>query len=255
MPDYNAGRRWIKARRGNLVGHLPGRAESICGVFVHATRSGRFGNDDGPGTENWGNHPGNPGGFQDIIIGGTGQQVQCCRWDLNEQPLWAGGDGGGSTWNAQQYYLHVEVSQGTIDSPFTEESIESAAQFTAEQSRIYGFEIVRIPFLAQVGVPPEGICDHQNSANGRKLGKSDPGPLWPWDRFIARARELAQQEDGMTDDQVKEIVRAILRDEVTELGASRDQVMDALVRRQRAMGRAATLADVIKANDPQEVPA
>lgn len=211
MVDYNAGRRFIKARNSWLVGHLPYRGQTIRGIFVHATRSGHSAGDDGPGTENWFGHPANGtvangGAMADMIIYESGQQVQCIHWELDEQPLWAGGWGGSETWNAQQFYIHVEMAQGTIDDPFTPEQMESLAQFTAEMARRYAFVVQRILFLSQVGKAPDGICDHEHSANGVKLGKSDPGPLFPWSDFIARANTLLQpEEEPMTPAERAEI--------------------------------------------------
>jgi hypothetical protein len=209
MSDYNASRRFIRARRADLVGILPGRAHQIRGVFLHSTRSGRCGNPlEGVGTENWMSHPGNPGAAYDALIYPDGQQVQATRWDRDEQPLWAAGWGNAGTWSAQQNYIHIEIAQACIDDPFTPEQIESAAQWTAEIFRpLVAPFIERIPFLAQVGTAPYGVADHQHSANGRKLGKSDPGPLWPWADYLARANQLLHEEETMTPEQLARLER------------------------------------------------
>lgn len=196
MKDYNAERRFIRARLDRLVGHLPNRRNTIKGVFLHTTRSGRCGNPvECEGTENWMFHPSNKGSAYDGLVCGSGQQIKAMRWEEDEQPLWAGGYGDEGTWNAQQFYVHLEIAQACIDDPFTDEQVESTAQWTAELAKRYFFDISRIAFLSQTGVPPEGVCDHQHSANGAKLGKSDPGPLWPWEKFIKRARVLAGQDE------------------------------------------------------------
>lgn len=67
------------------------------------------------------------------------------------------------------------------------------------------------------------------------------------------------EEDDMTKDEVEALVlqkrQEWLNEEIDILGSTQLQATEALVKRQRAMGRATTLADVIKANDPNEVPA
>ena len=36
---------------------------------------------------------------------------------------------------------------------------------------------------------PRGLTGHDETANGRRLGKSDPGPNFPWHDFVTRLRE------------------------------------------------------------------
>lgn len=221
--------RFIKARRADLVGINRGRSGRIRGVMIHATRSGRYDNDDGPGTENWGNNPNNGGAFQDAIVGGDGTRILCTNIERDEQPLWCAGWGGDETWNAQDYYLMVEFSQGTIDSRYTFEEIDSGAQLVGRWAKQYGFEIIRIPELWQTGYAPEGLCTHDRSANGRKLGKSDPGPLFPWEEFIRRATAYrdgrdpdAPKEDAMTNLTPAQL--EMLASQIVETQAFKDRV-------------------------------
>ena len=208
MTDYNAGRRFIKARRASLVGVLPGRSKNIRGVFIHSTRGGSTdpNYDDGPGTEAWGNSASNTGAFWDGLIYRTGQQVKCTNWEQDEQPLWAAGWGEAGTWSAQENYIHLEFAQSTINQLFSEEELESGAQWCAELARTYKFPVERIQFLSQTGAAPGGFCDHQNSANGKKLGKTDPGPLFPWGAFLGRVRELVEPVKPVT---LEEVVAAL----------------------------------------------
>lgn len=199
--EYNLGRRFAKARLPRLYGYLPSREQTIVGFFLHSTRSGSCGNPrEAEGTENWINNPNNPGGAYDGLVGLDGQQIKASHWEQNEQPLWAGGWGGDGTWNAQQYYIHIEIAQGCIDDPYTEAQVESVAQWVAEESVKRGFAIQHIAYLKQYGAPPEGVCSHDASANGTKLGKSDPGYQWPWDVFVARAIQRAREYTGQGEE-------------------------------------------------------
>lgn len=223
--DYNAQRRFIKARLPRLVGALPGRSAHIKGVFIHSTRSGRTDGDDGPGTENWANHPENPGGFWDLLIFENGQQVKSTNWEQDEQPLWCAGGGalGSGTWSAQDNYIHVELAQGTNDDPFTAEQMESLAQFVAEQALLHKFAVRRIDYLTQKGAPPEGLASHDASANGTHYGKSDPGTMFDWNLLIRRANAI--NSEIMEEEQMREEVAAL-----TEKVALYERVIPQLVR-------------------------
>lgn len=214
MPTYT-----IRPVRPGVTPHAylrqswPGRGGLIAGVMIHSTREGTPGTGGGPGTENWLGHPSNTPAVSsswDSLFWGDGTQVQFGNRD-DSFPTWTAGFGGDGTWNAGLYYLQYELAQGTIDTPFAEATIDSLAQQVARDAARYGFPIVQLPYVSQTGPVPRGITAHDNCANGRKLGKSDPGYLFPWAEFIERANAyLAPEEDDMTPDEVTAIVRAEL---------------------------------------------
>lgn len=193
----------IKGRHPWLVRPMPGRGARIAGVMIHATRSGAAAaeHDDGPGTENWALHPDNgsaaqgSGAFWDELIWRRdGTRILSTDYE-REFPTWCAGMGDAGTWAASDHYYQVEVSQSRITQSYSAVSIDSLAQSVAEKALKHDFPIVRIPFLTQRGTPPRGICTHEDSANGRRLGKSDPGPLFPWDDFLARARAYLEEDE------------------------------------------------------------
>lgn len=193
-------------RQGLFLASLIGvRLRDIKGVMIHTTRGGRSAGDDGPGTEKWGNNLNNTGAFWDGLVFESGQQVRGCPDENSLQPLWCAGFGDNGTWSAQDFYFQLELAQGTIDDLFPHEQLVSAAQWVAELATIHKFTIRRILYLSQVGFPEDGICSHEGSANGRKLGKSDPGPMFPWDTFIKLAQSF---QDGDDDDMVDELMAA-----------------------------------------------
>lgn len=183
----------IAAHNPWLTRALPGRAAMIAGLMLHSTRFGKRVGDDGPRTESWWANPGNIvrddppwGSYADLLIHEDGTRVLCTDPD-REYATWTAGYGGAGTWAAGIYYIQIELAQGTLDEPFPEAVVDSLADVTAVLARRYCFPIVRIPFLAQKEWPPPGgIADHEHSANGRKYGKSDPGPLFPWGTYLAR---------------------------------------------------------------------
>lgn len=212
--------RKIRGHNPWLVKPYAGRDRVIAGVMIHSTRGGSTdpNYDDLVGTENWAMHPSNGsaaqgwGSYWDEVIGRrTGERVISTNWD-NEYASWCAGYGGTGTWAAGIYYIQIEVCQSQINQPFTDVQIESLAQSVGEKAKRYGFPIQRIPYLAQVGTPPKGICTHEDSANGRKTGKSDPGPLFPWDTFLARARFYAGEEEEVTREELDAVIGELVRD-------------------------------------------
>ena len=189
----------------------------IRGVQLHCTRSGVSHGDDGLRTEQWAANHSNVqgvdswnrwGSFQDVIICEDGTRILCTQWD-SESPTYGAGYGSDGTWNASEHYLQVEIAQGKTDAPFYEAQIESVAEFCADMGERYGFDpLHRIPFLDQTGVPPQGICTHEDSANGRKYGKSDPGYMFNWDRFFGyvRAFQFTPPEGEMTREEVAQMI-------------------------------------------------
>ena len=187
----------IKAFNPWLRKGYSGRGSLIAGVMIHATRGGTSDGDDGPGTENWWSNPSNVqyedgvaswGSYADLLIWESGVRIVCT--DINSQyATWTAGYGAGAgTWAAGIYYIQIETAQGRTEDPYTYEEIDSLAQKVAEYSNRYNFPITRIPYLEQVGEPPRGICTHEDSANGRASGKTDPGYMFPWPTFLSLAQ-------------------------------------------------------------------
>lgn len=193
-------RRPIAARQPWLVKPYRRRSEVIAGVMLHSTRSTVEAGDDGPRTERWWNNPNNNqggwGSYADGLLYEDGTQVVCTDPD-NEHASWTAGYGDAGTWAAGIHYFQIEIAQGTTDEPFKPAQIDSLAQWVAELAKRYNFPIVRIPFLSQQGIPPRGICTHEDSANGRKSGKSDPGPMFPWAEFLSKTQAYLDGGDAV----------------------------------------------------------
>lgn len=215
--------RSIKAFNSWLKASDHSRASKIAGVMLHSTRSGIEGGDDGPRTEGWDSNPDNMardqygrplywGSYQDMILCEDGLRIICTNWDY-EYATWTAGFGGAGTWAAGVNYIQIEIAQGTLTESFEDAQIDSLAEKTAELAHRYNFPIVRIPFLDQYGTPPRGICTHEASANGVKTGKSDPGPMFPWADFLAKAKNYyapPQEEDEMTPEE-RELLHLVAR--------------------------------------------
>jgi hypothetical protein len=195
------------------------RLRTFRGIQLHATRGGSTTVTEGPATENWMKNPNNGSASQgwgascDVIIFHDGTRVWV-NSDVHKAPTYGAGYGGPGSWSAGWYYLQVEIAQANPGDYYLGAEVDSMAELTAEWSRRYGFAIERIPWLHQDGPPPVGICTHQESDNGKRLGKSDPGAMWPWDTYLRLANGYLKEED---DELNEEQTRAIVRDEYAKL--------------------------------------
>lgn len=182
----------------------PTRGAQLVGACIHATRSGYSDGDDGPRTENWELSQGNGSAAQgwgsscDLIIFENGLRVKV-NPDIEHRDCNYGAGFGQSmfTWSCGWYYEQIEMAQGVITDEYTFAQIDSLAEYLVRR----GYPPVRIPFLTQtLGLtPPAGICTHEDSENGKKLGKSDPGPKFPWALLFQRMAAWSGEEDDMAN--------------------------------------------------------
>jgi hypothetical protein len=155
------------------------------------------------------------GGSCDEIIFEDGTLVVVTPDFEGRAPAYGAGFGNTNfSWSCGWYYRQVELAQGNIDDDFTDAQIDTAAQREAEFSVRYGYPIHRIPWIHQQmpGSPEPGQGTHQESDNGKRLGKTDTGYKFPWTRFLALAQhyvDVIHGEDDMafTRDDFKEIMR------------------------------------------------
>ncbi|KKN82270.1 hypothetical protein LCGC14_0310830 [marine sediment metagenome] len=143
-------------------------------IFIHSTRSGR----DWPAimdfepTIQW--FQGDSGLSSHLVIGGRIARMV----DDDDSAIHAGGAN-----NLKS--LAIEIVQPKIDTPFIPASLDLAAWSCAVWCLKYGIPPVRIFSQTEVG-----IIGHEDSEQGRSSGKSDPGPLFPWNMFIKRVKTL-----------------------------------------------------------------
>ena len=93
--------------------------------------------------------------------------------------------------------LSIEVCQPRNDEPYDPRDIALCHEVAEELSTTHGFALGRIPYVdfANTGWP--GEVGHEDTAQGRAQGKSDPGPLF-WQAY--------EEDDDMTPEQVEKIV-------------------------------------------------
>ena len=94
--------------------------------------------------------------------------------------------------------LSIEICQPLDDVPFLDEDLRLAAEVCAEWSEKYGIRIKVLPFLSSDNHEAPGYVRHDRSAQGNRVGKSDPGRQFPTD---AAFEAMVRGEDNMTAEQ------------------------------------------------------
>lgn len=197
----------------------PRDPEGIRQIQWHATRGATSMDRQVSATESWfaspANNRGGWGGSADYVVGPdyrVGGRVVVVQFEdpWNSFGSWSAGYGGAGTLPAAPYGIAIEVAQpagrdrlgnytGAKDANFehyTPETIDACRWLVGYINRELekrGIEPVPPVWIDEwdqtSGQPvPRGHIGHENLANGRKLGKHDPGHLFPRDSLMASLR-------------------------------------------------------------------
>lgn len=172
------------------------REQPIALVIIHATRGDAPMDAQYGATVNWFKQAPDQGGWTsaaDVVIGARGEVAECYSkrdgdWRVSHAAFSAGFGQRGypQQWAADEVALSVEIAQPARVEPFTEESIRAAADFLRPILAEYRIPLVHIEGWdqARVSAPPRGFIGHDETDNGRKYGKSDPGHMFPWGQLF-----------------------------------------------------------------------
>ena len=77
---------------------------------------------------------------------------------------------------------------------FTPAALEAGAWLCRQYADAYAIPIVRIESWSQLRseAVPQGFIGHEDTANGVKLGKTDPGVAFPWPQFLRMVDDAAE---------------------------------------------------------------
>lgn len=142
-------------------------------LMIHATRSGKSGNpSEFQGTINWFRNPANPDRSScHVLIDRDGTRARIVNDDCRSH-------------HAGQHnatHFGIELCQGVESDGFTQEQLDSLVEVCLQYA--HDFDIDRV-HATHAGM--SGFIGHEESAQGRAAGKSDPGRLFPWAYFESR---------------------------------------------------------------------
>jgi hypothetical protein len=220
------------------------RTKPIRFLEIHATRGSTSPDAQFQATINWLQSPhnrargeaGQPadwGSSCSYIIGRDGRLARVLPDD--RFPTYSAGYGGsGSTWSIDEYGISYEWCQSANQEEFTTEQYERAAIEYAAKSRVYGIPAVMLDITRQSGPVPAGFVRHDRCENGRKLGKTDPGPRFREADFVPLVREKLEEVEEMFTDEDRRVLGAVAMYTAT-LNAWRQNVEPHIVNADRVL--------------------
>ena len=178
------------------------RFRAVRFLEIHATRGPTSPEQQFAATVNWLQSPGNGSEAQgwgsscSYVIDRDGTLAVVLLDD--EMPTYSAGYGGpGSEWSIDEYGISYEWCQSPAQEEFTTAQYERAAIEFAIKCVVFGIPPVMLDIARQAGAVPAGFVRHDRCENGRKLGKSDPGPKFRDDDFVALVRDVLAEEEPM----------------------------------------------------------
>lgn len=150
-------------------------------VVIHSTRSGTSNNpNEFEGTLNWFSRTDSQVSAH-WVIGRDGRKARIVP---DGQQAWHAGEHNAG-WG-------IELEQGVSDDGFTAPQLAALTEVCAGYVLDFGVPPIHTLDAAQIG-----FIGHEETAQGRRVGKSDPGPLFPWDAFLeGLKRRTSPSPDG-----------------------------------------------------------
>lgn len=110
-----------------------------------------------------------------------------------------GSIGPSQEWGADELGIGIEIGESDAREGYTDATVRRVAWLCAQIQQRLGFSLPEEHIgawdqLRAKGIP-RGYIGHEDLANGKKGGKTDPGSEWPWDtflRYVAEEKHVAQ---------------------------------------------------------------
>ena len=166
-------------------------------IIIHGTRGPTTLEAQYDATINWFTNSGNGradqgwGSQADAVVGTRPDEITFFGDYRTSRSNWSAGFGGSSatTWGADEWALSLELAHRALGDPFHDQVIANALIVCRHWMEEFAIPATHTTWsqLRSEDVP-RGLIGHDETANGRRLGKSDPGPSFPWHDFLARLR-------------------------------------------------------------------
>jgi hypothetical protein len=102
-------------------------------------------------------------------------------------------------------HLGVEIAQPFISTPYTEFQYQAAAFLVRRWCDKFGIPMERVMTQSK-----KGLIGHEDSEQGKRDGKSDPGPKFDWDHFLALVRgRQPGPADPAVEARIAELINAL----------------------------------------------
>ena len=166
------------------------RSQPIRLILIHSTRGNNTMELQYQATKNWQMSPtnigerdmqGNPlwGSMSSRIVSHEGQH--CVTVPDDYYPTYSAG-------HMDPIAISFELAQPNNQTPYTEACLERATIETAKLCLKHHIPPVVLPYVSGDNHEAPGIARHDQSANGRKWGKTDPGQLFDDRAFEERVK-------------------------------------------------------------------
>lgn len=155
-------------------------------VVIHATRSGQSMNpNELEGTLNWFKNP-TAEVSAHWLVGRNGQKIRIIP---DSRQAWHAGEH-----NAAMF--GIELEQGVSADGFTPPQMAALAAICRGYVSDFGVAPVHTRIVTK-----GGFIGHEETIQGRRVGKTDPGPNFDWDFFVAMLQP--QQPEPNEDDMIR----------------------------------------------------
>ena len=151
--------------------YSPGPRAHTIGVVIHTTRGGTSSvENEYTSTINWFQNPAAQVSAHLVVGGGTFAEV--CRSVHDDDVAW-------HCREANATHLGIEIAQAQPTSPISDFQYVAAADACKKWSQKYGFPLVRV-----MSQNTPGLVGHEDTEAGKRDGKTDPGQMFDWARFM-----------------------------------------------------------------------
>lgn len=190
-------------------------------VFIHSTRSGIEGHPHEKELAATIGHFCNPNSQASAqwVLSPT----ERVRMVGDDKPSWCTG-----FHNFEGY--NIELTQPTLRTPYQPGHYRNLAIVCAPYVR-QGIPIVWLDYWAYAQDQPRGFVGHEDTQQGRSVGKSDPGPMFNVGEFFRELRLQVEpeQEDDMDEATVRRLAREETVPHLEVLRAMVDEIRTALL--------------------------